>query len=141
MRRRTKVSAPLLLLSLASGLGVLAVARAEGIDLQFARTAAAVGALLPLTLAFAAVGAAVASFKPRGAVGLLSAVVVTSYLILFLGPLLKAPDWILKLSAFNLYGNPIASEINWLGLAALSLAGLAGFTIAGVAIQRRDVGS
>ena len=43
--------------------------------------------------------------------------VVTSYLILFLGPLLKAPDWILKLSAFNLYGNPIASEINWLGLA------------------------
>jgi hypothetical protein len=57
-------------------------------------------------------------------------------------PIFKTPpEWFLDLSALHLYGSPMVDGIYGQGTAILAAAALAGFAIALVALQRRDVGS
>jgi ABC-2 type transport system permease protein len=97
--------------------------------------------LVPFVLAFAAVGALCASRVPRATVAVLTTVAFLSYLITELGPLLKMPDWLLKLSLFSLYGSPMTSGVYWTGLWIMAAIVIAGFGSAGLLMQRRDVGS
>jgi ABC-2 type transport system permease protein len=97
--------------------------------------------LLPFGLSFAAIGAALASRVPRTAVAVLTAFTFVSYLLTELGPLLKWPDWILKLSVFSLYGTPLTSGVDWTGLWVMLGITVAGFGLATLLMQRRDVGA
>jgi putative exporter of polyketide antibiotics len=67
--------------------------------------------------------------------------VFASYIITQLGPLLKWPDWVMRLSLLSLYGNPLANGIDWTGLWILIAVCIAGFGLGAVLLQRRDVGA
>jgi ABC-2 type transport system permease protein len=96
--------------------------------------------LIPFGLSFAAIGAVLASRAPRATVAVLTTFTFFSYLITQLGPLLKWPDWALKLSVFNLYGTPLTSGVDWTGLWIMTAITLLGFAVAALLMQRRDVG-
>jgi putative exporter of polyketide antibiotics len=96
--------------------------------------------LIPFGLSFAAIGAVLASRAPRATVAVLVTFTFLSYLITQLGPLLQWPDWALKLSLFNLYGTPLTSGVDWTGLSIMTALTLAGFALAALLMQRRDVG-
>ena len=96
--------------------------------------------LIPFGLSFAAIGAVLASRAPRATVAVLVTFTFLSYLITQLGPLLKWPDWALKLSVFNLYGTPLTSGVDWTGLWIMTAITLLGFAMAALLMQRRDVG-
>ncbi|HEV2013016.1 MAG TPA: ABC transporter permease subunit [Candidatus Dormibacteraeota bacterium] len=97
--------------------------------------------LIPFGLSFAAIGAVLASRAPRATVAVLVTFTFLSYLITQLGPLLKWPDWALKLSVFNLYGAPLTSGVDWTGLWIMSAITIGGFIVGALLMQRRDVGS
>jgi ABC-2 type transport system permease protein len=96
--------------------------------------------LVPFGLSFAAIGAVLASRAPRATVAVLVTFTFLSYLITQLGPLLKWPDWALKLSVFNLYGTPLTSGVDGTGLWIMTAITLVGFAVAALLMQRRDVG-
>lgn len=97
--------------------------------------------LIPFGMSFAAIGAVLASQAPRAAVAVLTTYTFVSYLLTALGPLLKWPDWALKLSVFSLYGTPLTSGVDWTGLWIMSAITVVGFGLATVLMQRRDVGA
>jgi ABC-2 type transport system permease protein len=116
-------------------------AAAANIPIPVGDLAVASAALLPFVLSFAAIGAVLVSQAPRATVPILMFVAFVSYLLTQLGPLLKLPDWALKLSVFSLYGSPLTSGIYGTGLGILVGIVLVGFASAGFALQGRDVGS
>jgi len=97
--------------------------------------------LIPFGMSFAAIGAVLASQAPRAAVAVLATYTFVSYLLTELGPLLKWPDWALKLSVFSLYGNPLTGGVDWTGLWIMSAITIGGFVAAAFLMQHRDVGS
>ena len=97
--------------------------------------------LIPFGLSFAAIGAVLASRAPRAAVAALSTYTFVSYLLSELGPLLKWPDWALKLSVFSLYGAPLTNGVDWTGLWIMSAITIGGFALGAFLMQRRDVGT
>lgn len=97
--------------------------------------------LIPFGMSFAAIGAVLASQAPRAAVAVLSTYTFLAYLLTGLGPLLKWPDWALKLSVFSLYGTPLTGGIDWVGLWVMAGITVGGFGLAILLMQRRDVGS
>ncbi len=123
--------------SVATGLA----ARAQGITLDGSSLLRASFPLLPFGLCFGALGAAAIGRLPRAAVPLLSAVAVISYFLQQVTPLFRWPEWVANLSIFQLYGNPLASGVYWRGLWALVGVTVAGFAVALVTMQRREVGS
>ena len=117
----------------------LAAASAK-IDLHAGDLAVASLALVPFLLSFAAIGAVLASIVPRATVGVLAALAFLSYLVTELGPLMRWPDWVLKLSVFSLYGTPLTSGVYWTGMLILLAVVVVGFGLAAVLMQRREVG-
>lgn len=117
----------------------LAAARAD-IALSVDRFLA--GSLLMITVpsAFGAVGAVVASWRPRAAVALLAAVAIASYFLQQFAPLFDWPSWMARLSIFALYGTPMATGVDGPGVVTLLAVGLAGTALAAVLFERRDVG-
>jgi len=116
-------------------------AGAQGIPLEGRSLLRASFPLLPLGLCFGALGAAVIGRLPRAAVPLLSAIAVSSYFLQQVAPLFRWPEWVANLSVFQLYGNPLVSGVYWRGLWALLAVTMAGFAVALVTMQRREVGS
>jgi ABC-2 type transport system permease protein len=96
--------------------------------------------LIPFVLSFAALGAVLTSRVPRAAIAVLAALAFVSYLITEGGPLLKWPDWVMKLSAFSLYGTPLTNGVYWTGLWILLAITVLGFGAAAALMQRREVG-
>jgi ABC-2 type transport system permease protein len=115
-------------------------AASANIDLRASDLAVSSLALLPFVLSFAAVGAVLASVVPRATVGILATLAFLSYLVTELGPLMKWPDWVLKLSVFSLYGTPLTSGVYWTGMWILLAVVVLGFGLAAVLMQRREVG-
>lgn len=113
---------------------------AANIDVGIGEIAVAAIALVPFALSFAGIGAVMATRVPRAAISVLSAFAFASYLLTEAGPLMRWPDWILKLSVFSLYGTPLTSGVYWTGLWALLAVTMAGFGLAAVLMQRREVG-
>jgi len=96
--------------------------------------------LIPFALSFAAIGAILAGRAPRAAVAVLTSLAFVSFLITQLGPLLRWPDWALKLSVFSLYGMPLMGGVDWTGLWIMSAITVGGFVVGVLLMQRRDVG-
>jgi putative exporter of polyketide antibiotics len=92
-------------------------------------------------MSFGAAGALLASFAPRATVAILTALTFAGYLVTQLGPLLKLSDWVLKLSPFSLYDSPLTNGVYWTGLCIMLGVTIGGFGLAGVLMQRRDVGA
>jgi ABC-2 type transport system permease protein len=115
-------------------------ARAGNIDIHAGDLTVASLALLPFALSFAALGAVLSSRVPRAAIAVLATYAFLSYLITEGGPLLKWPDWVMKLAAFSLYGTPLTSGVYRTGLWILLGITVVGFGVAAVLMQRRDVG-
>jgi ABC-2 type transport system permease protein len=134
-----------LLAGLAVIIGVSSLAfylegHAVGINMPKGNTFLAAMILVPFATTFAAVGAVLASRVPRATVAALIAIAGSSYLANDLGPLFHWPEWALNLSIFSLYGNPISGEVKWDGLWEMLAICVAGFGLATILIQRREVG-
>jgi ABC-2 type transport system permease protein len=129
--------------ALVAGVGtavVVVAAGPRGIHLDTGRVIGATALLLPLALSFGALGAALSAWRPRVAVAFLTAFAVVEWFLQQIGPLFRWPDWVRNLSLFQLYGNPLVDPIFWNGLWAMLAITLAGFLVAAIAMQRRDVG-
>jgi ABC-2 type transport system permease protein len=129
------------LVAAVSGVVVAVVAHYESMQVSGERLAEGTLLLVPFALVFAAAGSVLASWNPRAAVGLVGGLAFASYLVNELGPLFKWPAWAQDLSAFKLFGNPLASGIDRSGLSIMIAIVLAGFGASILLMQRRDVGA
>jgi len=118
-----------------------ATSAAQGTALDPAGVLRASWVLVPFGLTYAAVGATAVARWPRAVVGALGMLAFASFLIDEVAPFLSWPDWVANLSVFRLYGTPLVSGIYWNGLWAMVAVVLAGFALATVLMQRREVGS
>jgi ABC-2 type transport system permease protein len=116
-------------------------ARNQAIDVDPARLAAASLELVPLAMVFGAAGSLLAAWKPRAALGLIGGLTFASYLLTELGPFFKWPTWALDVSAFTLFGSPLAAGIDGTGLTIMVAAVIIGFAASMLVLQRRDVGA
>ncbi|TAN34473.1 hypothetical protein EPN29_03680 [bacterium] len=122
-----------------SGLSVGYASHAQAIDVNGARLAGASFLLVPFALVFAAAGSLLAAWNPHATVGLLGAFAFGSYLVTQVGPLFEWPAWVEDLSAFKLYGNPLAAGIDGTGLATMLVIIVVGFAMSMLAMQSRDI--
>jgi ABC-2 type transport system permease protein len=122
-------------------LAAAAVAAAAGTTLDAADVFRASWVLVPFALTYAAVGAAASADFPRAAVGVLGMLAFISFLIYELGPLLNWPAWANDLSVQQLYGTPFVTGVFWNGLWAMLAIVVAGFGLAALFMQRRELGS
>jgi hypothetical protein len=116
------------------------VARTQQITLDPGALLEAAVLLLPFALAFGTLGAVLAAFVPRAAVGVLAAYAIAGYLLQQFGLLLKWPTAILDLSVFQLYGAPLVTGVYWTGLWVLLAITGVGFSGSLLLMQRRDIG-
>ena len=114
---------------------------AVGTSLDAADSFRASWLLIPYALTFAAVGAALSADFPRAAVGVLGLLAFLSFLVYELGPLLKWPTWAQDLSVQQLYGTPFTTGVYWNGLWVMLAVVVAGFGLAVLLMQRREVGA
>jgi ABC-2 type transport system permease protein len=130
--------------TLIAGVGSLMVAvgaPTAGIHIDGARLLLATALLVPLTLTFGGLGAAIIARRPRWAVPVLSFVAIAGYLLQQVGPLYHLPGWALDFSVFTLYGTPLSSGIFWTGLWAMLAVIVLGFGVGLAAMRYRDVAS
>ncbi len=139
-RALTLLADTIVLVTLSSTVFYLS-AHAASINIRAGDVIAASAPLVPFTMSFAAVGALLASRVPRATVAVLATLAFLSYLVAQAGPLLKFPDWAMKLSIFSLYGTPLTSGIEWTGLWIMLAITVAGFGAGAVLMQRREVGA
>jgi ABC-2 type transport system permease protein len=124
-----------------SSLVAAATAAAAGTTLDPGAVLRASWLLIPFTLTYAAVGAAASADFPRAAVGVLGMLAFVSFMVYELGPLLKWPTWATDLSVQQLYGTPFLTGIFWNGLWTMLAVVIAGFGLAAILMERREVGS
>jgi ABC-2 type transport system permease protein len=122
-----------------SSLAVYLTATSTGISLPRGRFLLASAATLPVGYAFAGIGHALVGWRPRVAVGVLSALAVVGYFAQQFAPLFQWPDWVNNISLYALYGTPMSKD-DWSGMATLVGIGLVGTAVAIAAMRRRDVG-
>lgn len=116
-------------------------AYASGLSLDGGHLTAAMFGMAPLALVVAATGYLLAGWLRTAAVtGLLSLLLIASFVVSFLGPAFNWPDAVLQLSLFQQYGTPLVSGLrlpNTLGVLAVAAAALA---LATVRFARKDIG-
>ena len=115
-------------------------AHAANIDLHPGALVRASLVLVPFALSFAAVGAILTTRVPRATVGVLATLAFLSWVLTEGGPLMKWPDWALRLSVYSLYGTPLTSGVDWTGLWILLAVTLVGFGLATILMEQREVG-
>jgi ABC-2 type transport system permease protein len=121
-------------------LSALAVA-ISGLALDWGNLAAASLSMIPLGLLIAALGYLFSGWLSTAIdTGLLSFLLVIWFVISFIGPELKAPDAVLRLSAFYYYGTPLAHGLP-IGdtLLVLAVAAVA-LVLASARFVRKDIG-
>ncbi len=130
----------------AAGIGLVALlfmfvlAGSRGIEFELRRVLLAAVLLVPFTVAWGAIGALWTSWRPQGAVFVLTALTVVSYFLQEVTPLYGWPDWVLDISFFHLYGNPLVADPAWWRVAVLLTVCTAGFAGAAQLSRTRDVG-
>ena len=130
----------------AAGIGLVALlfmfvlAGSRGIEFELRRVLLAAVLLVPFTVAWGAIGALWTSWRPQGAVFALTALTVVSYFLQEVTPLYGWPDWVLDISFFHLYGNPLVADPAWWRVAVLLTVCTAGFAGAAQLSRTRDVG-
>ncbi len=118
---------------------IATVTRAQGLSVDLAKFAGAAALLVPLVVAFGAIGAVLIGWRPRAAVWLLGFVTVASYFIQQLAPMFRFPDVVRNLSLYELYGTPLLQGPNWGGLATQLAIIIVGFGAALFSMSRRDI--
>ncbi len=141
VERVAVLSASSVLMILAVSVAIAVVAPSQHVTLGTRDLVRAGGALLPFGLLFGTAGATLTARFPRLAVGLLGVYLVASYLLFQLGPFLNWPAWVVDLSVFKLYGNPLGNGIDWIGLGAVTGVAVAAFGAALLLMRRREVGA
>jgi ABC-2 type transport system permease protein len=121
-------------------LAIVLFAQASSFTIDVGRVAAASFGMLPLELVTASLVFALAGLVPPGAVmGLMSAFVGVSFLAEILKALLKLPDWVVNLSIFHQYGNPVMEGLSWGPFVGMLLAAAVLLGLGGLQFTRRDV--
>jgi len=141
LERAAALLASALLLVAAGVVCTALVAWSQGLVVDGGSLVQAGLALLPFGLSFGAVGAAVTGRFPRLALPVLGVLAVLSYFFQEFGQLFSWPSWVINLSVFSLYGDPLDNGVFWNGLLGLLAIVVVGFGVAVLALQRRDVGS
>lgn len=119
----------------------LATAAARDIPLDRGGFVLGSALMLAVALVFGAIGAAVAGWRPRLAVPLLTIVAFVSYFTQQFAPLFNWPELVEDLSLYSLYGRPIGGQIEWGGIATLLTIGGLGTVLATRSMRHRDIGS
>jgi ABC-2 type transport system permease protein len=138
--------------ALVLGLGTLAIAAAgavavavqahrEAIDLSSSRLAVASLLLVPFAALFGAIGSVLTARIPRATVGVLGGFAFVSYFITQLAPIFKWPTWVEDLSPFHLYGQPLSSGVDGVGLTIMIAVAVLGFTGSALLLRGRDIGA
>jgi len=139
LERAVALAAGAVLVVAVASLTLAVVTRWHGIPLDLLEFAGASVLLVPLVVAFGAIGAVLIGWRPRAAVWILGVVAVASYFIQQLAPMFRFPDLVRNLSLFELYGSPLLLGPNWAGLAAQLAIIIGGFGLAAVSLSRRDI--
>ncbi|MBV9100733.1 MAG: hypothetical protein JOZ46_10180 [Candidatus Dormibacteraeota bacterium] len=139
--RAAELLVTLVVVTFVSSLVVMLVASANHITVGAGSMLLATVLLIPFALTFAAVGAVLAGFRPRLAVGVPATVSIASYLLFQLAPAFRWPAWVADLSVFQLYGTPLVQPVFVGGLVAMLVVVIAGFSVAGGLMLRREVGA
>jgi len=104
----------LILAPLAIWLCVLIAGQIAGLSLDVGNVAAASFGIIPLELLAAALAYALAGRMTSGiALGIIGGLVAIAYFADALQALLKLPDWVVSLSIFHQYGQPILNGASW----------------------------
>lgn len=131
-----------ILAPLVAWLVILVSARVSGMDIDMGRFALAFGGIIPLELLTAALVYALAGWLRAAAVISLVAIFITvSYLMDLLNPLLKLPDWLVSLSIFHQYGNPLLEDPRWVAWLVLAVIATALFAIGARRFASADIRS
>ncbi len=141
LERAMVLALGLILIAAVSGVVLGVESQVQSIDVSTPKLVQASLLLVPFGMFFAAIGAVMASRLPRGTVGLLAAYAMASYFVQQIGPLFKWPDWLLNLSPFKLYDQPLTNGVDVTGLAIMLAVSLVGFGTSAMLMQRRDIGS
>ena len=64
-----------------------------------------------------------------------------SYFIMQLAPIFKWPAWVEDISPFHLYGQPLSSGVDGVGLTIMIAVAVFGFVGSALLLERRDVGA
>jgi ABC-2 type transport system permease protein len=121
-------------------LAILLFAQASSFSVDPGGIAVASLGMLPLELVTASLVYALAGLIPPGAViGIMSAFLGVSFLADLLKTLLKLPDWVVNLSIFHQYGNPLLDGLNGGAFVGMLLVALALLAVGGWQFSARDV--
>lgn len=129
------------LVALAGSIGVVLSASAADIRLSPDRLAVASLLMPTVPLAIGALGAVVASWRPRLAVPVLTAVAIYSYFAQQFAPIFDWPKWVERTSIFALYGTPLSSDVDVTGITILVAIAVLGTAVAVTLMRTRDVGA
>lgn len=122
------------------GLLVAVVARASGMDMALGDVVAQTAATLPAVWFFAVLAAAFVGAWPRGR-ALTWAVIMASFLLTVLGPMLQLPGPVLSASPFHHVPSVTSADPSWTGLIVLGGVDVVLLGLGVVAFSRRDVNS
>jgi ABC-2 type transport system permease protein len=130
-----------LAIAAAGAIAVALEAHREGIDLSTSRLVTASLLFVPFAAFFGALGSIAVYRIPRAALGLLGGFAFASYFVMQLAPIFKWPAWVEDISPFHLYGEPLSSGVDGVGLSIMLAVVVVGFAAAAFLFQRRDVGA
>jgi ABC-2 type transport system permease protein len=128
-----------LAIAAAGGIAVALQAHREGIDLNTGRLVAASLLLVPFAAFFGAVGSLLTARIPRATVGVLAGFAFVTYFITQLAPIFKWPAWVDDVSPFHLYGQPLSSGVDGVGLTIMVAVVVFGFAGSALLLERRDI--
>ncbi len=117
-----------------------AAAAAYGVSLDYGNLAAAALSMIPLGLLVAALGYLFSGWlRAAFDTGLLSFLLVIWFFISFIGPSLKLPDVVEKLSPFFYYGTPLLHGVQLGDLLVVVVVGAAALALASYRFARKDI--
>jgi len=117
----------------------LTVAAVKDTDLDGDRLVAAFVGLWVLIAIFVSVGFAVSALYPGATTPVVAAVVAVSFLLQILAGPLDLPKWLVELSAFHQYGQPLAGGLMATPQLVELAVGLSTTVFAAVLFSRRDI--
>lgn len=121
---------------------ILVAAAAAGVTLDTANIVAASLGIIPLALFVAAIGYLGAGWLRTAAdTGLLSFVLAGWFFITFIGPELKWPDFVQRISIFYYYGTPVVHGLNFGDIGLIVLLGAVALAVATLRFTRKDIAS
>jgi ABC-2 type transport system permease protein len=138
--RFAAVATSAVIVAVTTTVAVLIAAAIAGVSLGTGNIVAASLGVVPLALFVAAIGYLGAGWLRTAAdTGLLSFILAGWFFITFVGPELKWPDAVQRLSLFYYYGTPVLHGLNFGDIALIVALGVAALALATVRFTRKDI--